>query len=37
MLYRVVVVMRHITEDGIHHSHRREDLKFYIALSGWAL
>jgi hypothetical protein len=22
-------------EDGILHSHRRENLKFYIALTGW--
>jgi hypothetical protein len=26
-----------IPEDGILHSHRREDLKSYIALTGWAL
>jgi hypothetical protein len=24
-------------EDGISHSHSRENLKFYIALTGWAL
>jgi hypothetical protein len=24
-------------EDGIFHSYRRENLKSYIALSGWAL
>jgi hypothetical protein len=24
-------------EDGILHSHRRANLKSYIALSGWAL
>jgi hypothetical protein len=28
---------RHILEDGILHSHRRENLKSYIALTGWAL
>jgi hypothetical protein len=27
----------HISEDGIRHSHRHEDLKYYIALTGWAL
>jgi hypothetical protein len=26
---------RHITEDGILHSHRRGNLKSYIALAGW--
>jgi hypothetical protein len=28
---------RNIPEDGILHSHRRENLKYYIALTGWAL
>jgi hypothetical protein len=28
---------RKIPEDGILHSHRREYLKSYIALTGWAL
>jgi hypothetical protein len=28
---------RHIPEDDILHSHRRENLKSYIALTGWAL
>jgi hypothetical protein len=28
---------RGIQEDGILHSHRRENLKSYIALTGWAL
>jgi hypothetical protein len=28
---------RHISEDGILHSHRRENLKSYIGLTGWAL
>jgi hypothetical protein len=28
---------RHIPEDGILHSHRRENLIPYIALTGWAL
>jgi hypothetical protein len=27
---------RHIPEDGIHHSPRREDFKSYIAFTGWA-
>jgi hypothetical protein len=26
---------RHIPEDDIHHSHGRENLKSYIALTGW--
>jgi hypothetical protein len=26
-----------ITEDAILHSHRRENLKSYIALTGWTL
>jgi hypothetical protein len=29
--------LRHIQEDGILHSHRRENLKSYIALTGWTL
>jgi hypothetical protein len=28
---------RHIPEDGILHNHRRENLKSYIALTGWTL
>jgi hypothetical protein len=28
---------RNIPEDGILHSHRRENFKSYIALTGWAL
>jgi hypothetical protein len=28
---------RYIPEDGILHSHRRESLKSYTALTGWAL
>jgi hypothetical protein len=28
---------RNIQEDGILHSHRRENLKSYIALTGWTL
>jgi hypothetical protein len=28
---------RHITQDVILHSHRRENLKSYIALTGWTL
>jgi hypothetical protein len=31
------VTCHNITEDGILHSHRREDLKFNIALTGWNL
>jgi hypothetical protein len=31
------VTRRHIPEDDILHSHRREDLRSYIALTGWAL
>jgi hypothetical protein len=27
----------HVREDGILHSHRRENFKSYIALTGWAL
>jgi hypothetical protein len=27
----------HISEDGILHSHRRDNLKSYIALTGWSL
>jgi hypothetical protein len=27
----------YISEDAILHSHRREDLKSYIALTGWTL
>jgi hypothetical protein len=28
---------RNISEDNILHSHRRENLKSYIALTGWIL
>jgi hypothetical protein len=28
---------RNFPEDGILHSHRRENLKSYIALTGWTL
>jgi hypothetical protein len=28
---------RNIPEDGILHSHRRKNLKSYIALTGWTL
>jgi hypothetical protein len=31
------VTRRNIPEDGIVNSHRRENLKSYIALTGWAL
>jgi hypothetical protein len=33
--YRLLV--RNIPEDDILHSHRRENLKSYIALTGWTL
>jgi hypothetical protein len=29
--------LRNIPEDGILHSHRRENLKSYIALTGWTV
>jgi hypothetical protein len=28
---------RNISEDAVLHSHRRENLKSYIALTGWVL
>jgi hypothetical protein len=31
------VITRAIPEDGILHRHRRETLKYYIALTGWDL
>jgi predicted hotdog family 3-hydroxylacyl-ACP dehydratase len=31
------VTRRNIPEDGIRHSHSRENLKSYIALTGWTL
>jgi hypothetical protein len=31
------VTWRNISEGGILHSHRRENLKSYIALTGWTL
>jgi hypothetical protein len=31
------VTRRNISEDCILHSHRREDLKSYIALTGWTV
>jgi hypothetical protein len=40
MLRRVALVRttrRNIPEDGILHSHRRENLKSYISLTDWAL
>jgi hypothetical protein len=41
MLQRNTVLIRaagpNIPEDGILHSHRRENLKYYVALTGWAL
>jgi hypothetical protein len=39
--YETLVLTRatryNITEDDILHNHRRENLKSYIALTGWAL
>jgi hypothetical protein len=32
-----VLTRRNIPEDDILHSHRRENLKSYIALTGWTL
>jgi hypothetical protein len=32
-----IAARHHILESGILHSHRRENLKSYIALTGWAL
>jgi hypothetical protein len=32
-----IATRRNIPEDGILHSHRRENLKSYIALTGWLL
>jgi hypothetical protein len=32
-----VATRYHMPEDGILHSHRRENLKSYISLTGWAL
>jgi hypothetical protein len=32
-----IATRRNIPEDGILHSHRRENLKSYIALTGWTL
>jgi hypothetical protein len=29
--------LRNIPENDILHSHRRENLQFYIALTGWTL
>jgi hypothetical protein len=32
-----ITIRSHIPDEGILHSHRRENFKFYIALAGWAL
>jgi hypothetical protein len=37
MLVVIKATRRNIAEDGFLHSHRREDLKSYIALTGWAV
>jgi hypothetical protein len=34
---RKTAALRQIPEDDILHSHRRENLKSYIALTAWAL
>jgi hypothetical protein len=31
------VALRNVAEDGVLHSHCRENLKSYIALTGWTL
>jgi hypothetical protein len=31
------MLRRNILEDGILHGHRRVNLKYYIALTGWTL
>jgi hypothetical protein len=36
-LVPTIAARRHILEDDILHSHRRENLKSYIALTGWTL
>jgi hypothetical protein len=36
-LFLTRATRRNIPEDGILHSNRRENLKSYIALTGWAL
>jgi hypothetical protein len=33
----IIVTRCDIPEDGILHSHHRENLKSYMALTGWAL
>jgi hypothetical protein len=33
----IKAIRRNIPEDDILHSHRRENLKSYIALTGWTL
>jgi hypothetical protein len=35
--FHATATRRHIPENGILHSQRRENLKSYIALTGWAL
>jgi hypothetical protein len=35
-LVLILATRRHMPEDCILHSHRRENLKSYIALTGWA-
>jgi hypothetical protein len=37
MLVLIKSPRHYIPEDGILHSHRRENLKSYIALTGWTL
>jgi hypothetical protein len=33
----IIATQRHVPEDGILHSHRRENLKSYLALTGWTV
>jgi hypothetical protein len=33
----IKITRRNIPEDAILHSHRRENFKSYITLTGWAL
>jgi hypothetical protein len=37
MIVLIRATRRDIKKGGILHSHRRENLKSYIALTGWAL
>jgi hypothetical protein len=37
MSVHIRAIRRQSQEDGILHSHRRENIKCYIALTGWTL